>query len=73
MGCCRYGDWEPILKMQPPPKTARGVTRASGYHYSRAVYHYVRVLALAAKATAADAAVMEVRGWVDGRMMLLCG
>jgi hypothetical protein len=49
------GKWNEILSMPGtgPPIGARGLCPEGGFEYSTAVYHYVRTLALAAKAEGA--------------------
>ena len=58
---CRYGEWSKILSMAQPPKGARGITKYGGQEFSQVVYYYCRLLALAAKADAAQTAVLKVR------------
>lgn len=57
---CRYGVWEEVLSQPPPPKDARGVTAYGGPQYASVVYHASRLLALAAKAQAAQQQVLEL-------------
>jgi hypothetical protein len=56
-GCncgCRYGAWDKLLALPPPPKDARGVTALGGPQYAAVLYHAGRSLALAARAAAAS-------------------
>ncbi|WIA40430.1 hypothetical protein OEZ86_013787 [Tetradesmus obliquus] len=50
----RYGAWDKLLAMQPPPRDARGVTALGGPQYAAVLYHAGRSLALAARAAAAS-------------------
>ncbi|KAF6261103.1 hypothetical protein COO60DRAFT_1699955 [Scenedesmus sp. NREL 46B-D3] len=50
----RYGQWDKLLALHPPPKDARGATALGGPQYAAVLYHAGRALALAARAQAAS-------------------
>ncbi|CAL8468137.1 g7676 [Coccomyxa elongata] len=61
-----FGKWDDILAIQAVPENARGQCPMGGIHYVRAIVHYARCLALAAKAAGAAA-----RGFAADRERLL--
>lgn len=61
-----FGKWDDLLAIEGVPETARGQCPMGGIHYARAIFHYARCLALAAKSAGAAA-----RGFAGDRERLL--
>lgn len=61
-----FGKWDDILAIEAVPETARGQCPMGGIHYARAIFHYARCLALAAKSAGA-----ATRGFAGDRERLL--
>ena len=71
-----FAKWDDILPIREVPDTARGQCPFGGLAYAKAIYHYARTLALAAKADGAQQKGLKgegqrLKGLAESSMTLL--